>query len=323
MREGELSDGLVVAVKKLQAMRNNNTETEFVDELTLGAKLKHENVVKYLGYCMDVTTRSVEYNGQNILAECHTYLLVLEYLPNGSLQDIINEERRVEWPFCYRVIQEIAQGVHYLHEQRVIHSDLKPDNIRFDTRMNPVITDFGISTILPPDDDEIILDRRNGTIGYMAPEMFIDYRLSKKADVFAFGICLLKTIMSTSTSKKCWHDREEWDEMLKEAGGLKGLLHPTVQVDESQLIEMNRCLEVGWLCSDYKPEKRPTMAKAIEMLTQKKRRNKGRVWFDRFTRVFYLLVEEFHLGLLSVLADALELQTCSRADGGNTAVEPC
>lgn len=73
------------------------------------------------------------------------------------------------------------------------------------------------------------------------------------------------------------------DEKLQKAGGLKGLLDPTVQVDESGLMEMNRYLEVGWQCIDYDPDKRPTMAEVVELLsgekeppTPKKRRNKGR-----------------------------------------------
>ena len=72
-------DGLVVALKVLLDSQLADSETRLLDEVKLGAKLKHKNVVKYLGYCMDVTTN---------LVEKRTHILVLDYLPNGSLGDI-------------------------------------------------------------------------------------------------------------------------------------------------------------------------------------------------------------------------------------------
>jgi serine/threonine protein kinase len=56
--------------------------------------------------------------------------------------------RRIYWTTCFRIIEGIAQGLHYLHEQNVVHLDLKPENILFDSDMNPVIVDFGISRVM-------------------------------------------------------------------------------------------------------------------------------------------------------------------------------
>jgi serine/threonine protein kinase len=47
-----------------------------------------------------------------------------------------------------QIIEGIAQGVHYIHEQHIVHLDLKPDNILLDSEMNPVITDFELSKVL-------------------------------------------------------------------------------------------------------------------------------------------------------------------------------
>jgi L1 cell adhesion molecule like protein len=52
------------------------------------------------------------------------------------------------------MIQGIAQGLHYLHEQRVVHMDVKPGNILFDSGMNPRICDFGVAKRLDQLDDE-------------------------------------------------------------------------------------------------------------------------------------------------------------------------
>lgn len=52
------------------------------------------------------------------------------------------------WCSLMRIIEGIAQGIHYLHEQHIVHLDLKPDNILLDSEMNPVITDFELSRVL-------------------------------------------------------------------------------------------------------------------------------------------------------------------------------
>ena len=56
------------------------------------------------------------------------------------------------------IVLGIAHGLHYLHEQHVVHSDLKPVNILLDTDMNPKISDFGIARILDHSDDMTIRD---------------------------------------------------------------------------------------------------------------------------------------------------------------------
>jgi len=60
---------------------------------------------------------------------------------------------RIEWSSLFRIVQGIAQGLHYLHEQQLVHSDLKPNNILLDSDTNPKITDFGIARILDHGDD--------------------------------------------------------------------------------------------------------------------------------------------------------------------------
>ena len=77
---------------------------------------------------------------------------------------VFSGKKHIELSSCFQIIQEIAQGIHYLHEEHVIHGDLKPDNILFDKLMNPVIIDFGVSIILEPDVDEEILETPVGTL---------------------------------------------------------------------------------------------------------------------------------------------------------------
>lgn len=55
---------------------------------------------------------------------------------------------RPDWYFLFRIIEGVAQGMHCLHEQGIVHLDLKPSNVLLDSDMNPKIIDFGISEVL-------------------------------------------------------------------------------------------------------------------------------------------------------------------------------
>lgn len=88
-------------------------------------------------------------------------LSTLSSLVNGcfSLHDLqFAGSRVIDWSSLFKIIQGIAKGLHYLHEQRVVHMDLKPTNILFDSNMNPRISDFGIAKKLDYADDEVISD---------------------------------------------------------------------------------------------------------------------------------------------------------------------
>ncbi|XP_062181802.1 uncharacterized protein LOC133886088 isoform X2 [Phragmites australis] len=204
------------------------------------------------------------------------YFLVLGYVPNGSLHNITEGTQRIDWSSCFRIIEGIAEGVCYLHEKRlhekcVVHMDLKPQNIVLDSDMNPVIIDFGLSVWLDHD-DEIYFDDIIGTPRYMAPEFIGEGKVSTKCDVFAFGITLVQTINSLCATSKTSNGREpeEWVRMVQEAGGVKGLLDPTLQVDETQVMEIERCIKVALLCIQMDPTDRPTMADVVEMLNGEK-----------------------------------------------------
>ena len=63
-------------------------------------------------------------------------------------------EPRPDWSTLIRIIEGVAQGVHYLHEHRILHLDLKPANILLDCHINPKITDFDLARLLGDNDNE-------------------------------------------------------------------------------------------------------------------------------------------------------------------------
>ena len=153
--KGVLPDGEEIAVKRLSQSSAQGVD-ELKNELALVAKLKHKNLVKLVGVCLEQQER----------------LLVYEYVPNRSLDLVLfgsdddGSEQQLDWEQRYRIINGIARGLQYLHEDsqlRVVHRDLKASNILLDANMNPKISDFGLARIFQRDQTQALTSNIVGT----------------------------------------------------------------------------------------------------------------------------------------------------------------
>ncbi|CAL4986081.1 unnamed protein product [Urochloa decumbens] len=270
--KGILHDGLVVAIKKFQNPYVRSEE--HIDELHHISKLKHKNIVKLIGYGSELFERAEQFEDANVGAKEDkgtSYFFVEEYMPNGSLNKIING-LQLDWSSRFLLIQGIAQGLCYLHKENVVHLDVKPSNILLDSDMNPKITDFGIARVLNHKGVDICADIGTiaGTLGYMPPEYITDGALSKKQDVYGFGVTLLEIISGMSRFKSASGQASiQWAWKACQAGGTMELLDPS-RFDELQPKEIERCVEVGLLCTQFDPTDRPGMVDALEMLRGEK-----------------------------------------------------
>uniref|UniRef100_A0ACD5TL62 Uncharacterized protein n=2 Tax=Avena sativa TaxID=4498 RepID=A0ACD5TL62_AVESA len=256
--KGTLPDGEEIAVKRLSRSSTQGVD-ELKNELALVAKLKHKNLVRLVGVCLEQQER----------------LLIYEFVPNRSLDQILFidiEKNRDEltWGQRLRIIRGIARGLQYLHEDsqlKVVHRDLKASNVLLDSDMNPKISDFGLARLFGRGQTQGVTNRVIGTYGYMAPEYVMGGNYSVKSDVFSFGVMVLEivtgkknsdTMQSKDLLTTMW---EHWT-----SGTVLERMDPCMMNDNISESDVMRCIQVGLLCVQDNPVDRPVMSAVGMML---------------------------------------------------------
>ncbi|KAM3297614.1 hypothetical protein ACQJBY_039500 [Aegilops geniculata] len=186
--------GKRIAVKILYDMPGIDDE-QFQNEFNNLTRLRHQNIVRLVGYCHNIQEVQVEYKGKLVLAEKTHRALCLEYMSNGSLDKYLSDEcDRYDWQTGYGIIKGICQGLKYLHNELkppIYHLDLKPANVLLDENMVPRIADFGMSRLFR-DEKTRATNSSLGTIGYLPPEYICNNLISNKFDIFSLGVVIIK-----------------------------------------------------------------------------------------------------------------------------------
>ncbi|XP_071714076.1 receptor-like protein kinase FERONIA [Rutidosis leptorrhynchoides] len=259
---GTITNGvscLDVAVKRLDTTSNQGA-SEFWAEVKMLSKLRHCHLVSLIGYCNDI----------------QEMILVYEYMPRGTLEDYLHKLRApLTWARRLKICLGAARGLDYLHNgtginHGVIHRDVKSSNILLDDTWGAKISDFGLSKIGPINQaDTGVNTIVKGTFGYLDPDYYQTGRLTRKSDVYAFGVILFEVLCEKRAVDRSL-DEEQWGlaswakDMIKE-GRLKQIVDHNISDKISP-----RCLkEFAHLavdCSNSYPKQRPTMARVIVAL---------------------------------------------------------
>ncbi|KAK6058843.1 kinase domain protein [Cooperia oncophora] len=161
-------NGQTVAVKKVKL--KEETDIKHLRHLN------HPNIIKFIGVCTQ--------------APC--YCLVMEYCPNGQLGDILKSDRVIGWEEWCSWSRQIAEGMEYLHKNKVIHRDLKSPNILFDEEGVVKICDFGTSHQQKKQNSTVM--SFCGTVSWMAPEVIKKQPCCEKVDVYSYGVVLWELV---------------------------------------------------------------------------------------------------------------------------------
>ncbi|KAK4278106.1 hypothetical protein QN277_015998 [Acacia crassicarpa] len=262
--KGTLKNGKVVAVKKLALQRHSKrVEEEFESEVKLLNNVHHRNLVRLLGCCSKGDER----------------ILIYEYMENTSLDRFLFGKKKgsLNWKHRYDIIVGTARGLAYLHEEfyvRIIHRDIKTNNILLDDDLQPRISDFGLARLLPEEQSHLST-KVAGTLGYTAPEYAIHGQLSEKADIYSFGVVLLEIISGQRSNELKIDGDLEGEFLLRKAWKLyeRGihdeLVDETLNPNDYDAEEVKKIIEVGFLCTQAPAELRPPMSEVVVLLQNK------------------------------------------------------
>ncbi|KAI4321276.1 hypothetical protein MLD38_034676 [Melastoma candidum] len=252
----------LVAVKILKDSKGNGEE--FINEVASISRTAHLNIVELLGFCYDGKKRALLY----------------DYMPNGSLDKFLPKSINqgspncpLEWKVLHRIAIGIARGLEYLHQgcnTRILHFDIKPQNILLDDNFTPKISDFGLAKLCQGRESIVSMIGMRGTIGYIAPEVFSRNfgDVSHKSDVYSYGMLLFEVIggkdrTGVEASKSSEMYFPDW--VYKHLQSGKPLWMSEINSPEDEEIARKMMIVSLW-CIQTHPSDRPSMSMVIDML---------------------------------------------------------
>ncbi|KAK9944258.1 hypothetical protein M0R45_009832 [Rubus argutus] len=226
-----------VAIKVLKPeCVNPDMQKDFVQEVFIMRKVRHKNVVQFIGAC----------------TKPPSLCIVTEYMSGGSVYDYLHKQKGVfKLPSLLKVAIDVSKGMTYLHQNNIIHRDLKAANLLMDENEVVKVADFGVARVKSQSG---VMTAETGTYRWMAPEVIEHKPYDHKADVFSFAIVLWELL----TGKLPY----EYLTPLQAAVGVvqKGLRPTIPKHTHPKLTEL---LEKCW---QQDPALRPDFSEIIEML---------------------------------------------------------
>ncbi|CAL5046041.1 unnamed protein product [Urochloa decumbens] len=269
----------MIAIKVFK-LGHSDASRSFLAECRALRNIRHRNIVKVITACSTYDPLGNEFKA-----------LVLEYMPNGTLEDHLHTKYPRYGYLCLGARIGIAVGVasvlEYLHILSVppmVHCDLKPSNILFDDDNLPRVGDFGLARFLHDlplsygHQNPTSLIAPRGSVGYIPPEYGMGSRISTEGDIYSYGIVLLEMLTGKRPTDELFDDgftlRKYVEDALPEVGEiLDPDLSKEIEGDhtgsciesykQGNKAEVQKCilqlLNLGLQCSEEAPKDRPNI----------------------------------------------------------------
>lgn len=249
-----MDDGNVFALKRIVKM-NEGFDRFFERELEILGSIKHRYLVNLRGYCNSPLSK----------------LLIYDFLPGGSLDEVLHERpEQLDWDARLNIVMGAAKGLAYLHHDcspRIIHRDIKSSNILLDANLEARVSDFGLAKLLG-DEESHITTIVAGTFGYLAPEYIQSGRATEKTDVYSFGVLVLEVLSGKRPTDAAFIEKGlnivGWLNFLITENRQREIVDP--QCEGVQTESLDAMLSVATLCVSAVPEDRPTMHRVVQVL---------------------------------------------------------
>ncbi|EHA8588779.1 inactive leucine-rich repeat receptor-like protein kinase CORYNE [Cocos nucifera] len=262
-----LDDELTVAVKRLEPIcsnaspppNSNSQKRRVQQELEMLARVKHRNVMSLRAYIRDHDRFS----------------LVYDYIPGGSLEDVMKRVRSQQttlgWDVRHRIAVGMARGLKYLHFEcspRILHYNLKPSNVMLDEGFEPRLGDCGLARLVAASLDV------PSCAYHVAPECYQSCRYTDKSDIYSFGMILGVLLTGKDPSDSFFTGEAgrgsfgRWLRHLQQAGEAQEALDKAILGEEVEEEEMLMALRIALVCLSDLPADRPSSDELVAMLTQ-------------------------------------------------------
>ncbi|KAH7858020.1 hypothetical protein Vadar_019121 [Vaccinium darrowii] len=230
----------------------------FRQEVAVWYKLDHPNITKFVGASMGTSNLKIpskDASGDGyVTLPSRACCVLVEYQTSGTLKKFLymNRKKKLAFKTVIQLALDLSRGLSYLHSKKIVHRDVKAENMLLDARKTLKIADFGVARVEAQNPQD--MTGETGTLGYMAPEVLDGKPYNRKCDVFSFGICLWEIYCCDLPYP-----------------GLSFAEVSSAVVRQNLRPEIPRCCpsslaNIMKKCWDVNPEKRPEMNEVVKML---------------------------------------------------------
>ncbi|KAJ0511967.1 putative protein kinase RLK-Pelle-LRR-I-1 family [Helianthus annuus] len=252
-------DGFKTIVAKRLDTRFGQGEQQFLSELQILLDYKHENVIGLVGYCDE--------NDEKVI--------VYEYASRGSLDRYLNDSS-LTWVKRLNICIDVARALDFLHggggkKAKVIHRDIKSDNILLNHDWKAKLADFGLSLISPlTHETDYVIDHACGTLGYLDPGYRKSGFLTIESDIYSFGVVLFEMLCGRSTFITHKHEGHYLSDFIRNKFD-KGMQDEVVFLQIREQMEpksLTTFQKIAYRCLHHEREERPTTKEVLRQLNK-------------------------------------------------------